>query len=369
MTTPQKRPHWDIRDVLDRTDLAELLDECAQPAHRGRIRRWHCPVPDHRDRNASVTMHTDAKAHQRWRCWSGDNSHRGDAIDLVMVTRHVDQAAAIDYLASRSGMRPHEPLPPPRPRPTTDRPAGLVPLDQAVVNYVTVCQHRLWEPDMLPVRKWLAERGFNKEVLQANHVGADPGPASVGRPSGLPRGSGLSATFPALDPAGAIRYVQTRYLEPDPEAPRYINPAGRLGTNPRLAWTVPVGDPQPNVLVVCEGIPDALTAAQSGFASVGVLGAQYPDHNVANRLATYAQQRDLTITAVIDADDAGRSWGQRLGDLVADAGVSLDIVEPPGEGLDLNDWALSDPEWSRWLSLAEATVPHDRDAALEVPSP
>ncbi|MCP4303615.1 MAG: hypothetical protein GY788_01780 [bacterium] len=267
-----------------------------------------------------------------------------------MVARHVDQADAIDLLAGRSGMRPDEPLPPRRPRATPTRPTGPVPLNQAVVGYVTSCEQRLWEPDMLPVRKWLAARGFNKEVLQANRVGADPGPASMGRASGLPQGSGLAATFPALDPAGAIRYVQTRYLQPRTDAPRYINPASRLGSNPRLAWTIRVGDAHPDVLVVCEGIPDALTAAQSGFHSAGVLGAQYPDHNVANRLATYAEQRDLTITAVIDADDAGRNWGQRLGDLVASSGIGLDIIEPPGQGLDLNDWAQQDPNWASYLS-------------------
>ena len=79
------QPHrrWEIDDVLARTDLARLLDELAQPAtHAVRGRRWHCPVPDHPDHRASVTMHTDHRGHERWRCWSGDDTHRGDAIDL-----------------------------------------------------------------------------------------------------------------------------------------------------------------------------------------------------------------------------------------------------------------------------------------------
>jgi len=350
MPDTDKRPHWDIREVLDRTDLAPLLDEYAQPTGAGRNRRWHCPVPDHHDNNPSVTMHTDGRGHQRWRCWSGDNDHRGDAIDLIMVTRRLDRAEAIDHLAGRAGMRPNEPLPPPRPRAAPSRPSGPVPLHPSVVDYVSACEDRLWQRDMLPVRKWLAARGFTKEVLQANRVGADPGPQAMRRPSGLPRGSGLAATFPALDPTGSVRYVQTRYLEPRDDGPKYNNPAGRLGTNPRLAWTVPVGEPRPDVLIVCEGIPDALTAAQVGFRSAAVLGAQYPDESVANRLATIAEQHDLTITAVIDADDAGRSWGDRLGELIANSGVDLNIVEPPGDGLDLNEWAKRDPGWAAWIA-------------------
>ena len=243
-----------------------------------------------------------------------------------------------------------------------------------MVEYVGACEDRLWQRDMLPVRKWLAARGFTKEVLQANRVGADPGPSAMRRPSGLPRGHGLAATFPALDPNGAVRYVQTRYLEFRDDGPKYNNPAGRLGTNPRLAWTIPVGDPQPGVLIVCEGIPDALTAAQVGFRAAAVLGAQYPDENVANRLATVAEQHDLTITAVIDADDAGRNWGQRLGDLVASSGVDLNIIEPPGEGLDLNEWARVDPDWATWiapdLDLAPVINLREIDSSpqLEVPA-
>ena len=86
-----QRPHWDIADVLARTDLAALLDTYAEPAGTARGKRWHCPVSDHDDSNASVTMHTDGRGHERWRCWSGDNSHRGDAIDLVMVAQRVDR--------------------------------------------------------------------------------------------------------------------------------------------------------------------------------------------------------------------------------------------------------------------------------------
>jgi hypothetical protein len=108
-----------------------------------------------------------------------------------------------------------------------------------------------------------------------------------------------------------------------------------------------------------------------------VLGAQYPDQSVAIRLATCAERADLDIVAVIDADDAGRSWGQRLGDLVADSGVDLSIVEPPGEGLDLNDWALHNPGWADWIApgadlgaAVEYLLPDDQvRPTLEVPAP
>jgi hypothetical protein len=108
-----ERHGWRIDDVLARTDLTALLDQLAEPAtHAVRGRRWHCPVPDHDDRHASVTVHTDHHGHERWRCWSGDNAHRGDAIDLVAVTQRISRADAVDWLAHRAGMIPDQPLPP-----------------------------------------------------------------------------------------------------------------------------------------------------------------------------------------------------------------------------------------------------------------
>ena len=146
------RPHrWDIGEVLDRTDLAALLEEHSDSIGTPRGRRWRCPVPDHPDNHASVSMYTDSHGHQRWRCWSGDDTHRGDAIDLVMVTRRVDRGAAIEHLASRAGLRPNEPPPPPLPRKAT-QPSGPRPLSPDVVRYVAKCAERLWQPDMLPVR-------------------------------------------------------------------------------------------------------------------------------------------------------------------------------------------------------------------------
>ena len=62
----------------------------------------------------------------------------------------------------------------------------------------------------------------------------------------------------------------TRYLNPD-TGPKYDNPASYLGSNPRVAWTIPVDDQPADVLVACEGIPDALTAAQAALMQAEIL--------------------------------------------------------------------------------------------------
>ena len=341
-------PRWEISEVLARTDLARLLDEVTVAAtHSLRGRRWHCPIATHDDQHASVTMHTDHRGHERWRCWSGDDTHRGDAIDLVVATQHLSRSEAIGWLANRAGMIPDQPLPPVNRRPRTNTPIDA-PLDPAVVRYVGACEKILWGHTGAPVRAWLHQRGFSDELLRANHVGADPGRTMLPRLRGLPHGHSLAATFPALDPTGNIAYVQARYLQPN-GSDKYDNPGGRLGANPRLAWTRTAdGHTTPGVLLVTEGIPDALTAAAAGYASVGVLGSQAPDERVARTLAQHATSTRCDLIAIIDADHAGRAWGERLAGLLAERGCELSVVEPP-EGLDLNVWAASTDAWASEL--------------------
>jgi hypothetical protein len=163
-----------------------------------------------------------------------------------------------------------------------------------------------------------------------------------------------------LAPDGHLTYVQTRYLHPGRES-KYDNPAAALGTNPRLAWTRPPrGRPRAGLLLVCEGIPDALTAAQAGYAAVGILGSQVSDRTVAARLAHHADRHHQRLVAVVDADPEGRRWGEHLSQLLRGDGHALTLIEPP-DGRDLNSWACDDPNWT-------SHVAPDRELADDVPS-
>jgi DNA primase len=360
---------WRIDDVLVRTDLASLLDDLAQPAmYATRGRRWHCPVPEHDDHHASVTIHTDHRGHERWRCWSGDDNHRGDAIDLVTRTQRVNRSEAVDWLAQRAGMVPDLPLPTVTPKKPTAAARLDVPLDPAVIRYVGACERILWRPAGRPVLDWLHGRGFNDELLRVNHVGADPGRQMMQRQRGLPYGGGMGAVLPALHEAGTVAYVQTRYLEPG-NGPKYDNPAAALGANPRLAWARSAGPARACTLIVCEGIPDALTAAGAGFASVAVLGSQAPDFEVAGRIATAARRNERNVVAVIDNDDPGRAAGERLRELLGEFGVDVTVIVPPAAGLDLNSWAAIEHEWPHVAqsgSPADGFAQHSRSEQIEV---
>jgi hypothetical protein len=333
-----QRPLWRIDDVLARTDLADLLDQLAQPAmFATRGRRWHCPLPDHDDHHASVTIHTDHRGHQRWRCWSGDTTHRGDAIDLVSISQRLDRVNALDWLAARNGMIPDVPLPPVARREPVVRPTVETPLDQCVIRYVEACEKILWRPTGRPVLEWLHGRGFDDDLLRGNRVGCDPGREMMQRQRGLAYGGSVGAVFPAMNEHGDVHYVQTRYLNPG-TGPKYDNPAAALATNPRLAWTANEMAGSKDC-VLCEGIPDALTAASIGFRSIATLGSNAGNATAVKRVADFVRQHGLALTLVNDNDSAGKSWSDHWSNALAAHGIPALAIEPPEVGLDLNAWA------------------------------
>jgi hypothetical protein len=203
-----------------------------------------------------------------------------------------------------------------------------------------------------PVLEWLThDRCLRLDVLRANHVGADPGPALLHRRRGLPR-DGLAAVLPTFDPVGDLAYVQARYVAPGTKR-RYGNPVGRLGGNPGIGWTRTPEIDRPDLLVVCEGILDGLTVATAGLPAVAVLGATYPSVRIAQTIADHTDGRRILVA--FDGDEAGRIAAARLRQLLAPRGQDATVLDLP-DGTDLNTLAQGDSHWVNRL-LDHAGVP------------
>jgi DNA primase len=332
--------HVDRTELLRRIDLAGLLEVLAPAGERRQRGRWRCLHPDHEDRHPSVSM-TVVDGIGRWRCWSCGRG--GTAIDALLAARNLTVGEAIRQLAG--GALAH-------PLPREEREDGPVPLHLSVESYAGACQRVLWTRAGRPVLDWLTERrGLSVVVLRVNRMGADPGPRLLARRRGLPR-AGVAAVLPVFDPTGRLSYLQARYLEPG-DGPKYGNPSRRLGTNPRLAWTRTPTLRNPDLLLVCEGIIDALTAATAGLPAVAVLGAAYPSIKVADTIACQAGDRQLVIA--FDGDDPGRVAADRLHRLLTTRGVSARVWDLP-EGADLNTLAQTSAGWGDRLAELR-TVP------------
>lgn len=195
----------------------------------------------------------------------------------------------------------------------------------------------LWSEQGRPMQQWLAERGLGEEVLRANRVGADPGPAGLDRARGLPRG-GPAVVLPVLGSDGRAAYLQSRYV--NPKAHKYDNPSAALaGALPRVAEVrLPRPADDPGVVVVSEGIPDALVAAQAGYRAVAVLGAGVPDERVAAALVERFPTERLVVA--FDADAPGQDGAERLQELLGERGAGQRVarLEVPVSAGDLNGW-------------------------------
>lgn len=330
----------DRNDLLARVDLVAVLDGLSPGEGQGRGRQWRCPSTGHEDINPSVKVSTDSAGTQRWRCWSGGES--GTAIDAVMAAKSLPVGEAIRWLNDNYA---HLEVLERRPGPES-RPVGA-PAAEAV-DYVRRCEKLLWSGSGRDVRDWLHARGLRDEVLRANRVGADPGRKFLPRPKGLP-GGWPAAVFPALDRRGQITYFQARFLQPPASRDKYDNPSRRWAANPRVAWTTtpPTVDSRRDVLVVTEGAPDALIAAQAGFVSVAVLGSMYPDGRVADEIAGFVRDHDVAVAVCFDCDvsESGAKGAAKLIELLNDRDVGdIANVSPP-DGMDLSDWAAVSNEW------------------------
>jgi hypothetical protein len=366
---------YDRDDVLARIDLGQLCDELLGPHKgRGRSASWPCPDLHHGPQTGQtppVTVFRPRNDIERWHCHGCGAG--GTAIDLVMRTEGVRFPEALELLGRRAGApEAAAPWTPSPIRPRAEPPSSLPLPDPspALEAYVSACEDWLWGPNGRVMRRYLANRGLDDAVLRANRVGADPGPRALPRDAGLPRG-GPAVVFPLLDGQGRAIYLQARYLSPNGR--KYDNPSGsivpaspRLG-EVRLAHPGP-GDPgrADDVILVCEGLPDALPAAQAGYRSAAVLGAGLPDERLARHLVERYPTEPLVLA--FDADHRGQRGAERLGEFLARAGAAERVVElhVPAEFGDLNGWVRAVGAERFRDDLAAAVPRTDRNLATGV---
>lgn len=336
---------FDRDELLRRVDLSVVLDELCGPRSAGG--RWHCPDRDHADEHPSVTISTTSSGTQTWRCWSG--GHRGTAIDAVMASQRVGVHDAMVRLAGHYANFPVSDRPPGPPRRQPGDP------DEHVLNYVRGAAKLLWTPAGAAQRDWLHNRGLGDEILRANHVGADPGRRHLGRPTrGFPAGW-PAVVYPACDRAGRPVFFQARYLDPPAHRGKYDSPSAIHAANPRLAWTTPIQSADAAVIVVCEGIPDALTAAQAGLRAVAVLGSWAADQTAVAELAATAITAECRLVVCFDGDEPGRTGADRFRRMLDDRAIEAVVVTPP-DGHDLTSWAATASDW--WAALTASADPH-----------
>lgn len=351
----------DREKALEQTDLAELATEiCGPPRRSGPSAKWHCPSPNHPDEHPSMGVYRNGRGQQRWKCHACGEG--GTAVDLLMVSAGVDAGRALRELADRAGLSPSDSqrrspaVPPPRPR----TPAARQP-SPAIEAFVARTAELLWSSTGAAARRHLDSRGFDPELIRVNRVGFDPGPSVIPRPDGLPR-LGPGIVYPVLDEAtGQAIYLQVRYLSPRVVAGRkYDQPTAELAPNPRLATMRHPAPTRPGLVALCEGFPDALTAAQAGSPAIAILGVAHAGGQHVGELArrVKAKYADEAFAVCFDADGPAKLPANRLADRLARTGAPVARIVPPEGCKDLNDWWTKDSDaLTAQLSITRSMLP------------
>lgn len=334
---------FDRDALLAGVELSELADELLGGRHGSdRSPSWACPIPTHAQTGQTppLSVFVTRWGEQRWRCHGCGAS--GSAIDLVMHAHGLDVRQALEWLGRRTRTAPIE-------RSASSRPArrrgdlSRVEPNPAIDDYVAACEQILWSRAGAGPRRWLTEtRCLSEEVLRANRVGFDPGARRLSRPAGVPRSAGV--VLPVLDEDHRAVFTQTRRLG-EIDGPRYLNCASKAAPNPRIG-RYRGGASSAGVLLVCEGVIDALTAADAAFEALALLGSSIADDRVADEVA----RTTGSILLAFDSDDAGDAGAARLATLLLDRDRTAMRLRPDSQFADLNEWrAAAGDDWGRVL--------------------
>lgn len=333
----------DRSTLLAAIDLDQLLEDLAQERGlRRRGRQFPCPSLEHEQSGRTPPASTAivAGGYGVWHCHGCGAG--GTAVDaLIAAGRARDPGDAFRELGADSYRASARRLdganrPAPAAVPDAER---LEQSRRVLGEYVTECVDGLYTPAGEEAREWLLARGLTESELSTHRLGFDPGCRVVSRASHrLPAPIGPAISVPILNARGEAIYVQARQLATGARA-KYLNPCSAwLGPSPRMAMMTATDATDPSVLVVTEGIFDAIIARRC-FSACAVLGVGQPDKRLASELVQTAAGRHIGVC--FDADTAGTAGGGRLVRLLRSAGAvragSIDLDHG-----DLNDLLLRD---------------------------
>lgn len=279
------------REILSRLNVKLFFDthgvqKWASNATKGNVSA-RCPM--HEDGHASLSVQIDEGT---FKCFAPDcpASHGGSVFDWIMLQEGIDFRGAFEILAKETGVA----LPDVKPE-----------ITQGMVDE--------FHKRMLPrdTQWFLEHRGLHKDTLQRFKVGRD----------------GDRYTIPIPDEHGKIRNI--RRYKPNPTGRQakflpFTKDGVKYGSPARLYGLTELVDSRGEDVIVCEGELDRLVLVQNGFMAVtstGGAGTFLPDWS------RWFEGR--LVTLVFDNDGAGQAAAEKVAEMLAAAGVDVQVAELP----------------------------------------
>ena len=350
----------DIARVRAATDIVAVISQHTQLRKVGQ--RWTGLCPFHSEKSPSFSVNGQEGLYYCFGC-----QVRGDVITFVREIEHLDFAAAVEWLAAKSGIT----------LTYTERDEGesrkrKARLFEVMARSVEWYHQRLLTgPDAGTARGYLRSRGFDKEMVAEFQVGWAPDrwdelvkylrvPDDILVDCGLGmrnkadrqqdffRGRIL---FPIFDDQGRPVAFGGRKL-PDAEGPKYQNSRenaiyNKSATLYGLNWAK-TDIVKSNEVVVCEGYTDVIGFFRAGVPrAVATCGTALTEDHIRS-LKRFTKR----IVLAYDADEAGQSASERVYAWEERHEIEIHVIALP-KGSDPDELSRSNPE-ALQAAVAEA---------------
>lgn len=325
-----------LDELLDRTDIVDLVSESVRLTQKGRNYWGLCPF--HSEKTPSFSVSADKRIFKCFGCGKG-----GGAINFVMELDNLSFREAVEVLAKRVGMEVPDSGPSAGMR---ERREKLLELNKQAARTF----HKwLYAPEGAEGLAYLQKRGLSRSTLTNFGLGFAPNSwdaliqalADQGYDKRDLLDAGLAVNnkdgriydrfrnrvmFPIIDVRGNVIGFGGRVM--DDSTPKYLNsPDTPVYNKSRNVFALNIAKTsKAGRVILTEGYMDTISLHQAGFdCAVASLGTSLTSEH-AQLLARYFQE----VIISYDGDGAGVAAAQRAIPLLEKAGLKVKVLRMQG---------------------------------------
>ena len=344
----------DIRRVREESDIVRIVTQHTQLKKVGRSWKGLCPF--HNEKTPSFTVSQETGRYYCFGCQA-----TGDSIEFLRQIENLDFVAAVETLASQSGISLR--YTDKKEGKTRNRRKELVEIVAQAVDFYNKKLLDRDQHDARPAREYLKQRGLDGRIAEKFSIGWAPdswdslckdlsisnedlvasGLGGINKNGGQYDFFRNRILFPIFSEQGDPVAFGGRKL-PNGDGPKYKNTSdgaeiySKSQTLYGLNWAKEEAA-RVDELVVCEGYTDVIGCHEAGISrAVATCGTALTREHV-RKMARFAKK----VTLAFDADSAGQSAAEKAYEWESEFDVLFKVADLP-DGQDPGDLAFSDPE-------------------------
>ncbi|BFJ86744.1 DNA primase [Ruthenibacterium sp. CLA-JM-H11] len=329
-------PHEYIEELVQRSDIVDVVQSYVQLRHRGRTHTGLCPF--HNEKTPSFVVYPETQSFYCFGCGTG-----GDVITFIKKINNVDYVEAVKTLASRAGM----------PLPDEDDKTGrlrsrVLSINKDAARFFVECLQS--EEGRDARRYWVEKRGLSPKTITRFGLGYAPDGFNRMRDhlrklgyseeemlaSGVVRKSERGSLYdmfrnrvmiPIIDLRGNVIAFSGRDFTSEKPQRKYVNsPETIVYKKSRTLFAMNLAKKSASRrYILCEGNLDAISMHQAGFdTAVAGCGTALTSEQV-KLIGDYADE----VVLCFDSDEAGQKATARAIRLFSASNVKVSVLNIP----------------------------------------